>query len=83
MKTTTAEGVGMVPPAPQGKNLWGTVTIGERGQIVIPKAARDQFGLKGGERLVVASDEHGIALIPAGFFESKMRELMEKLSEKL
>ena len=83
MKTETADGVGVIPPAPRGKNIWGSVTIGERGQIVIPKAARDQFELKGGDRLIVGSDEHGIALIPAEYFETKMREIMEMLSEKL
>ena len=82
MKTETAEGVGVIPPAPRGKNIWGTVTIGERGQIVIPKAARDQLGMKAGERLIVASDELGIALFPAEFFERQMRELMDKLNDK-
>jgi len=79
MKTETAENVGMVPPAPKGKNIWGTVTLGERGQLVIPKNARDHLGIKGGDRMIVASDEVGIALIPAEFFQSKMQELMEKL----
>lgn len=65
IKTETADGIGMIPPAPKGKNIWGTVTINERGQIVIPKAARDKFGLTGGQRLVVLSDEEGMALIPA------------------
>lgn len=83
LRTTTAEGVGMIPPAPEGKNLWGSVTLGERGQIVIPKAVRDHLGLKGGDRLIVASDEIGIALIPAEVFERQMREIMEKASEKL
>ena len=27
-----------IAPAPIGKHLWGTVTIGSKGQIVIPKA---------------------------------------------
>ena len=79
MKTETAEGIGAIPPAPAGKNIWGTVTIGERGQIVIPKAARDKFELSGGDRLVVFSDEQGIALLPAEVFESKMQELMKML----
>lgn len=30
-----------IAPAPIGKHLWGTVTIGSKGQIVIPKAARE------------------------------------------
>jgi AbrB family looped-hinge helix DNA binding protein len=82
LKTETIEGVGIVPPAEKGKNIWGTVTLGDRGQIVIPKAARDHLGMKRGDRLIVASDEVGIALIPAEFFESKMQEIMEKLSGK-
>ena len=81
MKTETAEGLGTIPPAPQGKNIWGAVVLGDRGQIVIPKAARDHMGLSGGDRLIVASDEVGIALFPAEMFESKMRELMEKIKE--
>ena len=67
----------IIPPAPPGKNIWGTVTIGERGQIVIPKAARDKFRLKGGDRMVVLSDEVGIALLPAEFFEQKMKEYLD------
>jgi AbrB family looped-hinge helix DNA binding protein len=82
LKTETIEGVGIVPPAEKGKNIWGTVTFGDRGQIVIPKAARDHLGIKGGDRMIVASDDVGIALIPAEFFESKMQEIMNKLSEK-
>ena len=81
MKTETTEGVGTIPPAPSGKNIWGSVSLGDRGQIVIPKAARDHLGLKSGDRLIVASDEHGIALIPASYFEDKMRELMKMISE--
>lgn len=76
IKTSEVSGIGMLPPAPAGKNLWGTVTINERGQIVIPKAAREKFGLTGGTRLVVLSDEAGIALIPAEEFESQMKEMM-------
>ena len=77
VKTETADGIGMIPPAPKGKNIWGSVTINERGQIVIPKAARDKFGLTGGQRLIVLSDEEGIALIPAEIFESKMKAILK------
>ena len=79
MKTETTDGVGMIPPAPRGKNIWGSVSIGERGQIVIPKAARDNFDMKAEDRLIVVSDEQGIALVPAETFERKMQELMDKL----
>ncbi len=79
--TTTAEGIGVIPPPPKGKNLWGCVTINDRGQIVIPKGARDLFHLTGGQRLIVASDGVGIALIPAEKFEKNMKKAMELLYE--
>ena len=81
LKTESTEGVGMIPPAPKGKNIWGTVTLGERGQLVIPKAARDRFALKSGDRLIVVSDETGIALVPADYFERKMHEIMDMISD--
>lgn len=76
IKTEEAEGIGAIPPAPKGKNIWGSVAINERGQIVIPKAARDQFALTGGQRLIVLSDEEGIALIPAEKFEARMKAVL-------
>ena len=82
MKAQDEQGMSILPPAPPGKNIWGTVAIGERGQIVIPKAARDKFGFKSGDRLIVASDEIGIALLPTAFFEKKMQEFMQSASEK-
>ena len=80
VKTETAEGIGSIPPAPKGKNIWGSVTINDRGQIVIPKGARDKFSLTGGTRLIVLSDEEGIALLPAEEFENKMKMAMEYAS---
>ena len=46
--------------------MFGTVTVGDRGQVVIPVQARKQFHLKGGDKLVVFAKEDGpIAFIPA------------------
>ena len=68
-----------IAPAPIGKHLWGTVTIGSKGQIVIPKNARDTFDMKEGDRLVVLGDEsQGIALIKAEIFEQQMQEMLER-----
>lgn len=79
ISTETAEGIGTIPPPPKGKNIWGSVTISDRGQIVIPKEARDKFGLTGGQRLIVVSDETGIALVPAEVFEAGMRNAMDMI----
>ena len=80
VKTTAVEGVGMVPPAPEGKYIWGSVTMNDRGQIVIPKEARDKLGFAAGQRLIVASDDKGIALIPTEVFEESMRQIREYLA---
>lgn len=82
IRTEPLEGVGMIPPAPKGKNIWGTVTVNDRGQIVIPKGARDAFNLFTGERLIVLSDENGIALIPEKAFVASMQRVMESMTQK-
>lgn len=66
-----------LPPAPKGKYIWGTVTINDRGQIVIPKEARDIFELKSGDRLMVmGSDGEGIVLMKAEIFEEMLQGLI-------
>ena len=80
IKDEKVEGIGTIPPAPMGKSIWGTVTVNDRGQIVIPKGARDSFGIAGGTRLIVVADDKGIALIPAETFEAGMRKVMEYAS---
>lgn len=78
LKTEKADGIGMIPPAQNGKHIWGSVLVGDRGQIVIPKEARDKFQITGGTRLIVLGDEgEGIALVPAELFEAHMKKLME------
>ena len=42
--------------APKGKYDW-TATVGEKGQIVIPKQARDLFEIKPGDTLLLLGDE--------------------------
>lgn len=83
LKTESVEGLGVIPPAPEGKYLWGSVTMNDRGQIVIPKEARDKLGFIAGQRLIVGSDDKGIALIPAEVFEEGMRKAMEYLSAQI
>ena len=83
LKSETIDGKTAIPPAPKGKNIWGSITINERGQLVIPKAVRDIFGLTGGQILIVLSDDQeGIALVPAEVFEAKVKEAMNFASIK-
>ena len=48
---------------PEGKFL-STVKVGEKGQIVIPKGARELFGIQPGDQLLLMADKkRGIALV--------------------
>ena len=54
---------------PKGKHLFGVVTIGEKGQIVIPAKARKIFDISAGDRMLVLGDEgQGIAIVKADSF---------------
>ena len=47
-----------------GKYIFGSAKVGEKGQIVIPKDARDTFGIKPGDSVMVVGDaKSGLALI--------------------
>lgn len=71
------------PLPPRGKHIFGTVTIGERGQIVIPKAAREVFHLQPGDSLVVLGDEErGIAICKAEVFMDNINALMQAAGEQ-
>ena len=67
---------------PEDKHAW-TVTVGEKGQIVIPKKAREIFGIKPGDTLLLLGDEKlGLAIPPTtplserftAAFESALKE---------
>ena len=52
----------------EGKYAW-TATVGEKGQIVIPKQAREIFGINPGDTLILLGDrEKGIAIPPKDAF---------------
>ena len=73
-----ADEVGMQGLPPKGKYMFGTVTVGEKGQIVIPKKARDIFEIKAGDDLFIMGDEEqGIAIVKA----SEMLDLMHKIKD--
>ena len=71
---------------PKGKHIFGTTTIGERGQIVIPKKARDILGLKSGDSLTVLGDEDpvngGIALVRTDIFMATARNILDSIYGK-
>ena len=65
---------------PDGKHLFGMVRIGEKGQIVIPKEARDIFDLHPGDQLLVLGDEQqGIALVKASQLQQFATDILKAM----
>ena len=65
----------------QGKYIFGVVKVGERGQIVIPKEAREQYGIKAGDSMMVLGDQRGIAMLKTEVFQSIIDQAMEGLAK--
>ena len=55
---------------PSNQHYAWTATVGEKGQIVIPKQARELFGIKPGDTLLLLGDlQRGLAIPPKGAFQ--------------
>ena len=62
--------------AEQGKYIFGVVKVGDRGQIVIPKDARELYGIKAGDSLLVLGDSKGMAILKTEIFQDKIGEVL-------
>ena len=69
-------------PKPKGKYAWAA-TVGEKGQIVIPKQAREIFDIQPGDTLVLLGDEkRGIAIPPKTMFSQFAAAIFETAEEE-
>ena len=64
-----------------GKYIFGVVKVGDKGQIVIPKDARQVYGIKPGDALIILGDERGIALLKTEIFQSAIDQAMGDLTK--
>ena len=64
-----------------GKYIFGVVKVGDKGQIVIPKDARNVYGIKPGDALVMLGDERGIALLKTEIFQNAIDQAMGGLTK--
>ncbi len=76
----------MTMKIPKGKYI-GTATLGEKGQIVIPKKIRDMFGIQPGDTLLLLADvKRGIAITKydamGGLFERALADQREADAEE-
>lgn len=67
----------------KGKYIYGTVKVGERGQVVIPSKARKHFNIKAGDLLLVIGDRKkgGIGLIKADAMKEFVMKMLKGLGE--
>lgn len=57
----------------------GICKVGEKGQIVIPKEARDMFNIKPGDSIIVLCDKaQGIALVKSDVIEDLSNKIFPK-----
>ena len=63
------------------KKLYGTATVGTKGQVVIPADAREELGIETGDRLYVVGSPEGEFL---GFLkEEALEAMMQQLNEQM
>ena len=64
---------------PKGNHIFGTVKVGEKGQIVIPKEARELFGIKPGSTLlVIGNDDKGIIVTKPEVINNIAAEILDE-----
>jgi len=70
---------GVIGLQPKGKYIFGLVKVGDRGQIVIPKKAREIFGISAGDSLLVLGDEvqGGLAIMKNDIFLHFAEEIIK------
>ena len=66
----------------KGKYAW-IVKIGEKGQFVIPKEARDLFDLQPGNEILVLGDKNrGLAILPKEMQKEYIARIFSEIEEK-
>jgi AbrB family looped-hinge helix DNA binding protein len=67
---------------PEGKKFYGSITVSERGQVVIPVEARKDFDIKTGDKLLVFGDfEKGLGIATVDIMQKTMSSTTELFRE--
>jgi len=73
----------MIKSTPPHEHFFGSTTIGEKGQVVIPAATRTALKLKKGERLLVFAMGNGMVVLAKlehlAKFEQHMAQRLESI----
>ncbi|MFH1397556.1 MAG: AbrB/MazE/SpoVT family DNA-binding domain-containing protein [Candidatus Omnitrophota bacterium] len=61
--------------------VYGAVTVGERGQVVIPAQVRKSFKIKSGDKLIVFGKSDIVSLVPAEQFNQFLDNMAEMVAK--
>lgn len=68
---------------PKGKYIFGTAKVGEKGQIVIPKEARQVFGIEPGDTLLILGDEdNGILVTKPEVLHQAANQIFQRMERQ-
>lgn len=66
---------------PGSKKLYGTATVGSKGQVVIPADAREELNIQPGDRLYVLGSMHGSGIVLLK--EDMIEHVVEQMSAQI
>ncbi len=61
--------------------VYGAVTVGERGQVIIPVQVRKLFKIKSGDKLIVFGKSDIISLVPAEQFNQFLNNMADMIAK--
>ena len=68
---------------PKGRHIFGTAKVGEKGQIVIPKEARQIFGIGPGDTLLILGDEdNGILITKPEVLHQAASQIFQRMEKQ-
>ena len=67
----------------KARHIFGTAKVGERGQIVIPKDARELYGIHPGDTLLILGDEeNGMIVTKPDVLSSLAERILEQIGQE-
>lgn len=74
----------MTNKPPEKRRFYGSITVSDRGQIVIPAEARRDFGIEVGDKLLVLGDlDQGLAIVKASAFLDRYENYLAAIQSLL